>query len=330
MKPKTMILLGLAVVCGLGASYMTSRLLAERTTPEEEKIKILVARRILSVGERISKPEELFEIKEVTKENEPPDAIKDFEQLKDKIMKQTRNRGDHVSANNLYDGGGLEIPEGHQAAGVRVNLETSASGLASLPGSRVNLILSVRGQELKSHRTIVLLENVLVLAADTRVTREGEIAAPSQVVTFALEPKDVLRVTGAKDMGTISLSLRKLHDQSVTTHKEVSGEEILFGKKQDAEVAIAPPPPTSEPKKDPTPPPAVEEGPKYTVGHYDIVSGSESGPREVTRVHYKQFEDGSIAIERREQIESTRFGAQQQVSPTPAAATKKAERSQDF
>ena len=30
MKPKTMILMGLAIVCGLGASYMTSRLLAER------------------------------------------------------------------------------------------------------------------------------------------------------------------------------------------------------------------------------------------------------------------------------------------------------------
>lgn len=329
MKPKTMILLGLAVVCGLGASYMTSRLLADRTPAEEEKVKILVAKRVLSVGERIVKPEELFEIKEVTKENEPPDAIKEFDQLKGKVMKQTRNAGDHVSSNNLYDGGGLEIPEGHQASGVRVNLETSASGLASLPGSRVNLILSVRGQDLKSHRTIVLLENVLVLAADTRVTREGEIAAPSQVVTFALKEEDVLRVTGAKEMGTISLSLRKLHDQSVTTHKEVSGEEILFGRKKVEVVAVAPPPPPPVETKKPEPPPVVDEGPKFTAGHYDIVSGSESGPREVTRVHYKQFEDGSIVIDRREQIESTRIGAVQQNSPAPAAPTKGA-RPQDF
>ena len=30
MKPKTMILMVVAVVCGLGASYMTSKLLADR------------------------------------------------------------------------------------------------------------------------------------------------------------------------------------------------------------------------------------------------------------------------------------------------------------
>ena len=30
MKPKTLILMVVAVTCGLGASYMTSRLLAER------------------------------------------------------------------------------------------------------------------------------------------------------------------------------------------------------------------------------------------------------------------------------------------------------------
>ena len=78
MKPKTMILMVLAITCGLGASYMTSRLLAERTTPEEEKVEILVATKNLSVGQRLTKPEELFEKKQVTKDLEPPDAIKDF------------------------------------------------------------------------------------------------------------------------------------------------------------------------------------------------------------------------------------------------------------
>ena len=33
MKPKTMILMVVAVVCGLAASYMTSRLLADKAPP---------------------------------------------------------------------------------------------------------------------------------------------------------------------------------------------------------------------------------------------------------------------------------------------------------
>ena len=51
MKSKTLILLVVAIVCGLAASYMTSQLLAERnnTGPEqtEEKIQILVAKKNL-------------------------------------------------------------------------------------------------------------------------------------------------------------------------------------------------------------------------------------------------------------------------------------------
>jgi Flp pilus assembly protein CpaB len=79
MKPKTMILMGLAITCGLGASYMTSRLLADRQTEEKETVEVLVAKRSLSVGERLTKPEELFEKKTILKENDTPDAIRDFD-----------------------------------------------------------------------------------------------------------------------------------------------------------------------------------------------------------------------------------------------------------
>jgi len=291
MKPKTMILMGLAVVCGLGASYMTSRLLAERQPDEQEKIKILVARRVLSVGERITKPEELFEIKEVTKENEPPDAIKEFEQVKGKVMKQTRNRGDHISASNLYDGGGLEIPEGHMASGVRVNLETSASGLATLPGSRVNLILTMRAQDVKQTKVIVLLENVLVLAADTRVTREGDIAAPSQVVTFAMKPKDVSRIAGASELGVIRLSLRKLHDDSRVEDREMGIDEILFGDKKKEE-------PKAVVKAEPTPekPPIVTEPPKVEAPKGEQKALLIHNGTRTDQVPYREFENGDITF----------------------------------
>src|SRR6516165_8981957 len=175
MKPKTMILMGLAITCGLGASYMTSRLLADRNTDEPEKVEILVAKKNLSVHQRITNPEELFEKKIVSKGQEPPDAITDFETLKGKTLKQGRNKGDTVTLANFYDKGGLEIPFGHQAVGLRVNIETTASGLASLPGSHVNLLLTIGAQDVSSTKTIVLLESVLVLAADIRVTPEGEI-----------------------------------------------------------------------------------------------------------------------------------------------------------
>src|ERR1035438_9219329 len=103
MTSKAYFFAGLAIVCGAGASYMTSRLLAERTAGEAEKIDIVVAKRNLNIGERIAKPEEMFEMKSVLKENEPPDAIKDLDALKGKIMKSGRDKGDRITPSNLID-----------------------------------------------------------------------------------------------------------------------------------------------------------------------------------------------------------------------------------
>ena len=46
MKPKTLILMVVAVGCGLAASYMTSKLLADRRqeAPVEEKVDVLTAK----------------------------------------------------------------------------------------------------------------------------------------------------------------------------------------------------------------------------------------------------------------------------------------------
>jgi pilus assembly protein CpaB len=330
MKPKTMILMGLAITCGLGASYMTSRLLAERSTSDEpEKVEILVAKRNLSVHERITNPEELFDKKTVAKGQEPADAIKDFDSLRGKTLKQGRNRGDHVTLANFYDKGGLEIPHGHQAVGLKVNVETTASGLASLPGSHVNLLLTIGAADVSATKTFVLLESVLVLAADIRVTPEGEIAAPAQVVTFGLKDEDALMVTTAKQMGQITLVLRNKGDDSKAKIRSMSGRQIL-----DRNKPIDPPPDpvqvVEKPKEPEKPAPPVVEETKVIAGYYDIVTGSETGPREVTRVHYRQYEDGTISIDRTELVDSTRNRQQQQPSSAPPADSKKGGRPQDF
>lgn len=328
MKPKTMILMGLAITCGLGASYMTSRLLAERSTDEPKKtVEILVATRPLSVHQRITNPEELFEKKNVTEGDEPPDAIKDFETLKGKTLKTGRNKGDHVTAANLYDKGQLEIPVGFQAVGVRVNVETTASGLASLPGSQVDLLLTIGAQDVRATKAMVLLESVLVLAADIRVTPEGEIAAPAQVVTFGLKREDVLKVTAAKNMGTITLVLRNRDDKDKATIQEYTGGQIMDRNKRSEPEPVKV---VEKPKEPEKPAPPVVEEPKVVAGYYDIVNGSETGPREVTRVHYRQYEDGTISIDRTELLDSTRNRQQQQPSSAPPADSRNGGRPQDF
>ena len=61
MKPKTMILMVVAVVCGLAASYMTSRLLADKGTPPPvATVTVLVAKQKINAWTPIKNPEDLF------------------------------------------------------------------------------------------------------------------------------------------------------------------------------------------------------------------------------------------------------------------------------
>ena len=91
MKPKTMILMVVAVGCGLAASYMTSKLLADRREPPpvEEKIKILVSKTKVPKNTVLKDPEKYFEVRERNKADEPKEKyFTDFAQLKDKRLKK--------------------------------------------------------------------------------------------------------------------------------------------------------------------------------------------------------------------------------------------------
>ncbi len=283
MKPKTLVLMGVAIACGLGASYMTSRLLAERQTEDEPKVSVLVARKNLNLGDTIKVPEELFQEKKFTKGEEPPGAIDNPELIKNRVLKRPLRPGDHVTMEDLINGSegegmSIVLPGGYRAVGVRVNVESAAFGFACLPLSRVDLVSTVRRADDKATYSQVLLENVLVLAADDKMRRdESGKPMPSQVVTLALKPEDALKVALASELGSIRLLLRKVNDVTrasdtkLTYEKLKSGENDLTNDDVVTEVPKAPveyksaetPKAPAEPKapaaevKPPTPEPKV-------------------------------------------------------------------------
>jgi hypothetical protein len=72
MKPKTMILMVVAIGCGLGASYMTSKLLAERGQQQgEQQVPVLVAKQKIQPWIPIKEPERLFRGEDVQRQRCP-------------------------------------------------------------------------------------------------------------------------------------------------------------------------------------------------------------------------------------------------------------------
>jgi pilus assembly protein CpaB len=311
MKPKTMILMGLAITCGLGASYMTQQLLAERQAPEEQKVLVLVAKRPLSIGEPIRKPEEMFEIKEFPAGKEPKDSLpeKELQALKGKMMKTSLRQGDHVTNNDFSGEGGLQIPPGHYAMGFPVNMASSASGFATLPLSRVDILLIIKRGDDKSSKAKVLLRNILVLAADINIDRQTGIAAPASVVTFALRPEEALKMRLAQEMGPLTLALRQMNDKSIPETPDINGEIITTdGKKVDEAPAdempkytnkvpsvlpsIASKPAVSAQLKPQVQPSVPADDPNGISQTLTVMNG-----RDVRHVHYRTTEDGREIID---------------------------------
>jgi pilus assembly protein CpaB len=259
MKPKTLILMAIAIVCGLGASYMTSRLLAERQTSEPDKVKALVARKNLNMGDSIKAPDEMFEEKEYIRGQEPRGALENLDTLRNRVLKRPLRPGDFVTNEDLFgekDPTGLYgvIPPGYRAIGIRVASEEIAGGFASLPMSRVDIVSTVRKSDDKSSYSQMLLEDVLVVAADANQHRDPEgRAMMASVVTVAVKPEDVLKLRLAGSMGQLSLVLRKLNDPSRTMDEIMTAEMMKSRGRGTQETEVA-----AEPKADKAvPPPPV-------------------------------------------------------------------------
>src|SRR3954464_13707202 len=83
MKPKTMILMVVAVGCGLGASYMTSKLLADRqAAPAEELVPVLMAKVKVPGWVPIKEPEQFFEVRMLPESAVSKSSLKSLDDVK--------------------------------------------------------------------------------------------------------------------------------------------------------------------------------------------------------------------------------------------------------
>ncbi len=245
MKPKTMILMVVAIACGLAASYMTSQLLAERNNKpseaEPEKVMVLVAKNNLPTGLLIKEPKEHFKEKAFLKGEEPQKALtaKDYDSLRDRRLIKPLSTDQFVSAEDLLDKNAnsmaVRLPEGMRAVGIKVNIQDIAGGFASLPMSHVDIISVLRRGSDGDSLSQILLENVLVLGADQEMGRkEGQNAMVASTVTLALSPEDAEVIALAQEMGTLKLVLRGFNDNKPSKTNGVSGDAIARrGRAQD-------------------------------------------------------------------------------------------------
>ena len=128
-------------------------------------------------------------------------------------------------------GGGLPpaIPEGLRAVSVRVNEVIGVSGYV-LPGTHVDVVATVSPTDRRTDTTTkVILTNVQVLAAGTKIERDTERGKPIavNVVTLLVNPEESERLTLAANEGKIQLALRNPLDTATPLTPGIKTKALL-------------------------------------------------------------------------------------------------------
>jgi pilus assembly protein CpaB len=136
------------------------------------------------------------------------------------------------------------IPPGLRAVSVRVNEVIGVSGYVT-PGTRVDVVVTLSPtQQTQDMTAKVILTDVQVLAAGTKMERDIEKGKPIavNVVTLLVNPDEAERLTLAANEGKIQLALRNPLDRANPTTKGVRPAMLLGTAPPVRQVARALPP----------------------------------------------------------------------------------------
>jgi pilus assembly protein CpaB len=142
-----------------------------------------------------------------------------------------------------------------RALSVRVNDVVGVAGYV-LPGTRVDVVATVNPTQQQPDVTSkVILTNVLVLAAGTKIERDTEEGKPMavSVVTLLVDPIEAERLTLASTEGKIQLALRNPLDQTAPTTPGIK-PGVLMASAVTAAPARRRVTPNAAPKPVPVPP----------------------------------------------------------------------------
>jgi pilus assembly protein CpaB len=216
MKPKTLILMIVAVGCGLAASFMTSRYLAGQNVQQvDEELNVLIPVKNLGSYARLTDPK-LFETKVMKKSEVTKDVVNDFETIKNRIVKTPVEAGKPLAYSDLVELGQAtleyKLELGETAMAVKVSPDTASAGFI-LPGSKVDVLAHVgrgSGDEAVSR---YILQNKEVLAINHEMeTVPGTVNKPVERVVLRLKHAEAEEVGVYADTGMLRLTVRRGDD----------------------------------------------------------------------------------------------------------------------
>ena len=231
MNARGIIVVALALVCGLSAVFLVKALRSPVAAPTVERTGVVFAIEDVKTGEMVGATS--VEVRQVPVADVPEDAIRKVDDALDRAAKSTIDKGDMLRARKLAEKGAGRGMAALIRPGMRaftIQTPSFSSSLAGflLPGNKVDVLLTATstGPDAAGETTLTLLQDVEILAVHTNV---GQPSASkinpddARSVTLQVTPEDARRLDLGQNRGTLHLSLRNPADKG----RDTSGTATL-------------------------------------------------------------------------------------------------------
>jgi Flp pilus assembly protein CpaB len=235
MRPKSFLLLALALGCGLVASIGISQVMDRKPQAKLETVPIYVALHNINLGDPIAA--NMLSLQEWPKDKVPRGAISELEDLEGRRPRTAIFEGEPLLEGKLLASGQIAdpiraIPKGMRLKTIAVDAEKSAAGLLG-PGDRVDVQLFVRKDQrtgINAAQSKIILQNIRVFAVDQTVQRSPDGADErtiAKTVSLMLSPEQASKISLAEQIGELSLIPRNPDDEETAEWTEFTIEDLL-------------------------------------------------------------------------------------------------------
>jgi len=235
MKMKSLVLLAVAVGCGLVAMMGVRQVLSGDRGERVERVRVLVAKMEIEPGVALDKDN--CDLREVPVDTIPPNPVTKSEEFEDRALTTRAYANQVICLTQLGEkgvyGATINIPEGMRVITIPVNATTTHSGMLKA-GDRVDVLATFQvsrpgiGQV---SRTKTILEYIEVFATDSTrigIDEPGKAGNKDGVKNVSLLVKlkqaTVLMLAGNK--GTLHLALRSKTDTAKSETADIDDTNL--------------------------------------------------------------------------------------------------------
>jgi pilus assembly protein CpaB len=230
---KTFLFLLIAGVLASLATHLSVKWLQRqatlRNTPTVSTERVVVADVYLTIGSKLTS--NVMKSVPWPRESIPQGSFSDHGQLNNRVVKTTFYPGEPILESKLAPTGlvgGLSsvISDDKRAVTIKVSEVSGVAGF-TLPGRRVDILVTINDERKKEPITKIILQNIKVLAVDQNIDRSGDKPIIVNAVTLEITPGEAEILAMATGEGRVHMALRNEVDTKIVATKGITKSNLI-------------------------------------------------------------------------------------------------------